>query len=117
MCRGASSTRRGLRLQSGAGGVRMLHYIVQRLVLMLPVLVLVSLIVFLLVHLTPGDPVRVMLGEEPDPATIAAVRQQLGLDQPLPVQYVLWAGRALHGDFGRSLRTRQPVVQAIAERL
>lgn len=84
---------------------------------MAPVVFLVSLIIFALVRLTPGDPVQVMLGEEPDPATIAAVRKELGLDQPLPVQYVRWAGRLAEGDFGRSLRTRQPVREAIVERL
>ncbi len=95
----------------------MAAYIIRRLLLMLPVMLLVSLIIFALLRLTPGDPVRTMLGEEPDPATIAAVRQEYGLDRPLPLQYVAWLGRLLHGDMGRSLRTRQPVREAIVERL
>lgn len=95
----------------------MVAYIIRRLLLMLPVMLLVSLIIFALLRLTPGDPVRTMLGEEPDPATIAAVRQEYGLDRPLPLQYVAWLGRLLQGDMGRSLRTRQPVREAIIERL
>jgi peptide/nickel transport system permease protein len=70
-----------------------------------------------LIHLSPGDPVAVFAGEVQDPAVIAAVRQQYGLDEPLPVQYVVWVEHALQGDFGRSLRTRQPVLEAITERL
>jgi len=95
----------------------MTAYLLRRLLLMVPVALLVSLIIFLLLHLTPGDPVRTMLGEEPDPATIAAVRQEYGLDQPLPMQYLSWLGRLVQGDMGRSLRTRQPVREAIFERL
>jgi peptide/nickel transport system permease protein len=92
-------------------------YILRRFLLMIPVALLVSVIIFALLRLTPGDPVRTMLGEEPDRATIAALRHEYGLDQPLPLQYVSWLGRTLHGDFGRSLRTRQPVREAIVERL
>lgn len=95
----------------------MFAYIVRRLLLMLPVALLVSMIIFLLLRLTPGDPVRTMLGEEGDPATVAAIRQEYGLDQPIPVQYVVWLGHLLQGDMGRSLRTRQPVTEAIFERL
>ena len=93
------------------------QYILRRLLLMIPVAFLVSVIVFVLIHLSPGDPVAVFAGEVQDPAVIAAVRQQYGLDQPLPVQYVVWVEHALQGDFGRSLRTRQPVLEAITERL
>lgn len=95
----------------------MAAYILRRLLLMIPVALLVSIIIFTLLRLTPGDPVRTMMGEEPDPQTIAAVRHELGLDQPMPIQYVAWLGRLLHGDLGRSLRTRQPVLEAIGERL
>jgi peptide/nickel transport system permease protein len=84
---------------------------------MIPVAVLVSVIVFVLLRITPGDPVLVFAGEERDPATLAALRHEYGLDQPLPVQYVVWAEHAIRGDLGRSLRTRQPVTQAILERL
>jgi len=95
----------------------MTQYIVRRLLLMVPVALLVTVIVFVLVRLTPGDPVLVYAGEERDPETLAQIRRSLGLDQPLPVQYVAWLSRALHGDFGRSIRTRQPVLEAIVERL
>lgn len=93
------------------------RYVLRRLLSMAPVLFLVSLIVFSLIHLTPGDPVLTMLGEEATPETIAAMRAKLGLDRPLPVQYLSWMGRVLQGDLGRSIRTNQPVSEAIAQRL
>ncbi len=92
-------------------------YILRRLALMVPVAFLVSIMVFLLVHLTPGDPVQLMLGAEAGPDTIAAMRHELGLDRPLPVQYVSWLAHALSGNLGYSIRTHQPVLQAIVERL
>jgi peptide/nickel transport system permease protein len=92
-------------------------YVVRRLLLMLPVAWLVTVIVFVLVRLAPGDPVLVYAGEERDPESLAQIRASLGLDQPMPVQYVAWIGRALRGDFGRSIRTRQPVIESIVERL
>lgn len=84
---------------------------------MIPVAVLVSVIVFYLIHLIPGDPVQIMLGEEHNPQAATALRHQLGLDQPLPVQYARWMAGLVHGDLGRSVRTGQPVVQAIGERV
>ena len=75
----------------------------------MPILGVVSVVVFSLIHLTPGDPVRIMLREEADPATVATLRRQLGLDQPLPLQYLTWLGRAVQGELGRSIRTNQPV--------
>jgi peptide/nickel transport system permease protein len=84
---------------------------------MVPVAILVSVIVFVLLRITPGDPVLVFAGEERDPAALDALRHEYGLDQPLPVQYVVWAQHAIRGDLGRSLRTRQPVTQAVLERL
>lgn len=95
----------------------MTRYVVRRLLLMVPVALLVTLIVFLLLRLSPGDPVLAYAGEERDPESLAQIRRSLGLDQPLPVQYVAWLGRALQGDLGRSIRTRQPVAEAIVERL
>ncbi len=95
----------------------MTAYIIRRLLLMVPVALLVSIIIFTLLRLTPGDPIRTLLGEDPDPQTIIALRHEYGLDRPVPLQYVAWLGRALHGDLGRSLRSRQPVVEAITERL
>ncbi|CAA9584201.1 MAG: ABC transporter, permease protein 1 (cluster 5, nickel/peptides/opines) [uncultured Thermomicrobiales bacterium] len=92
-------------------------YIMRRFVAMVPVLLLVSVIVFSLIHLTPGDPATSMLGEEATPQAVAALRAKLGLDQPIPVQYVKWLGSVLRGDLGRSIRSNQPVAEAIAERL
>ena len=95
----------------------MFYYIIKRLIAMLPVLVLVSLIVFTIIHLTPGDPALIMLGEEATPQALAALRHELGLDQPLPIQYLVWLSHVLRGDLGRSIRTNQPVIEAIMQRL
>jgi peptide/nickel transport system permease protein len=92
-------------------------YVLRRLLLMIPVAFLVTVIVFALMRLSPGDPVLVYAGEERDPESLAQIRRSLGLDQPLPVQYAAWLTRAVQGDLGRSIRTRQPVVEAIVERL
>ncbi|HUZ00771.1 MAG TPA: ABC transporter permease [Thermomicrobiaceae bacterium] len=95
----------------------MTAYIIRRLLLMIPVAFLVSVIIFVVLHLTPGDPILVLFGEEPDPTVIANLRHAYGLDRPLPVQYLTWITRMLHGDMGRSIRTQQPVTHAIFERL
>jgi peptide/nickel transport system permease protein len=95
----------------------MLRFIGGRLLGTVPVIVILSIGVFLMLHLTPGDPVQIMLGQDADPQAVAALRAELGLDQPLPIQYVRWAGNALHGDLGRSIRTNQPVTDAIVSRL
>lgn len=93
------------------------RYILRRLLTMIPVMFLVTVIVFMLLHLTPGDPATSMLGEEASPEAVAALRQRLGLDQPLPVQYGKWLISAVQGDLGRSIRSNQPVSEAIRERL
>ena len=95
----------------------MTQYILRRIVLMVPVAFLVTVIAFGLLRLSPGDPVIAFAGEERDPETLAQVRRSLSLDQPLPVQYVAWLSHAVRGDLGRSIRTRQPVGEAIVERL
>lgn len=92
-------------------------YILKRLASMVPVLFLVSVVIFMIIHLTPGDPVLVMLGEEASPEARDRLRAELGLDQPLPIQYVIWAGRVMRGDLGNSIRTHQPVSEAILQRL
>ena len=92
-------------------------YVLQRLVSTIPVLFLVSAAVFSLIHLTPGDPVTIMLGEERDQRVIDATRRELGLDQPVPIQYAAWLGRVLQGDLGRSIRSKQPVTELIGQRL
>ena len=95
----------------------MAKYVLKRLVAMVPVLLLVSVVIFSLLHLTPGDPVVVMLGEEATPESRESLRRELGLDRPLPIQYGVWLGRVLQGDLGRSIRTHQPVSEAILQRL
>jgi peptide/nickel transport system permease protein len=82
-----------------------------------PVLVLVSVVAFALLRLAPGDPAQIQAGADATPETLAAIRAELALDQPLPVQYVAWAGRVVRGDLGRSYQSRQPVTQLIGERL
>lgn len=94
----------------------MLGYIVKRLLLAIPTLLIVALIVFFLVRLIPGDPAQVMLGEGASPAAIASLHAKLGLDQPVPVQFVTWLGHALHGDLGISSITGQPVGALILSR-
>ena len=94
----------------------MLRFLVRRIALMIPILLLVSIIAFSLIHLIPGDPAQVILGPEAPPETVAALRHQLGLDQPLPVQYLRWLGHVLKGDLGVSLVDRRPVSQLISQR-
>ena len=95
----------------------MIRFLLRRLVLTIPVLLGVATLVFALIHIVPGDPVQSMLGESAAPADVADLRRRLGLDRPLPEQYLAFLGGALTGDLGRSLRTNQPVTAAIAERL
>jgi peptide/nickel transport system permease protein len=95
----------------------MTAFILRRLLLTVPVILGVATLVFLLIHLVPGDPVQAMLGESASPADVAALRHRLGLDAPLLVQYGRYLGGLAVGDLGTSLRTSQPVTTAIAERL
>ncbi len=94
----------------------MLEYAARRLVGLVPTLLVVAVLVFLFVHLLPGDPARLAAGPEADAETVALVRRDLGLDRPMAEQFVSYFSRALHGDFGRSLRTKRPVRDEIAER-
>jgi peptide/nickel transport system permease protein len=93
-------------------------YVLRRLPSLLATLFAVSLLTFLMTSLLPGDPALQILGaENATPEAIAAVRADLGLDDPLPVRYLNWIGVALTGDFGRSYRTNEPVSEAIIDRL
>ena len=94
----------------------MLQYASKRVLGFVPTLVFVAMLVFLYVHLLPGDPARLAAGQDATPETVALVRSDLGLDRPLPEQFVRFAVGALRGDFGRSLRTKRPVATEIAER-
>jgi len=92
-------------------------FIVKRLVSALPVLFLVSFAAFSLLWLVPGDAAVVMLGPDVDPATVVALRRDLGLDRSLLAQYGTWLGRTLSGDFGKSLRDNRPISAAVGDRL
>jgi peptide/nickel transport system permease protein len=94
-----------------------IQYILRRLLLMIPVAFLVTIGVFALARISPVDPVLVFAGEDRDPVQLEAIRHQLGLDQPLPVQYVAWLTHAVQGDLGRSFQNHQRVSEAILERL
>ncbi|MDA9548818.1 MULTISPECIES: ABC transporter permease [unclassified Bradyrhizobium] len=95
----------------------MLNFIVRRLLAMLPVLLAVSLLTFLIASLLPGDLALVILGDQATPENVAALRRDMGLDQPLWWRYLSWLGHVVQGDLGRSFRTGQTVLQAVAERI
>lgn len=92
--------------------------LVTRLIAIIPVILLVEVTIFAMLHLAPGDPVSVLIGDQAvDPAVVANLRHQLALDQPLPIQFIAWFGHTVQGDLGYSFVTHQPVVSAIAARL
>src|SRR5215468_12305208 len=95
----------------------MLTFVGRRLLQLIPTLFFVSVIIFSLQHLLPGDPALVMAGEEHDPAVIEQIRRQYHLDQPLPVQYLYWVRGVLSGDLGESMRIKEPVLSLIREKL
>ncbi len=95
----------------------MLMFILRRLLSSIPTLILVSLFVFTLQKLLPGDPVLAMAGEERDPAVMEYLRDKYRLDDPIPLQYLNWVGNVLTGDLGTSLRTEQPVTTLLASKL
>ena len=95
----------------------MLGFILRRLLIAIPTILMISVFVFSRQKLLPGDPVLAMAGEERDPATIAFLRQKYHLNDPVPEQYARWVLAAAHGDLGISLRTNQPVLQLIEEKL
>jgi peptide/nickel transport system permease protein len=95
----------------------MLGFVARRLLYLVPVLVAVSLLTFLIASLLPGDLAYAILGDQATPDKVAALRHDMGLDQPIWWRYLGWLGHVLEGDFGRSFRTGQTVLQAVAERL
>jgi peptide/nickel transport system permease protein len=95
----------------------MLGFVARRLLYLVPVLIAVSLLTFLIASLLPGDLAYVILGDQATPEKVAALRHDMGLDQPIWWRYLSWLGNVLQGDFGRSFRTGQTVLQAVAERL
>ena len=94
----------------------MLGYLARRLAMTIPTLLLVAIAVFALVRLIPGDPVQVMLGDAADPAQAAQLRAQLGLDQPIPLQFMHWIAKLATGDFGHSITNNLAVLPLILDR-
>jgi ABC-type dipeptide/oligopeptide/nickel transport system permease component len=95
----------------------MWRYVLRRLLVLVPVLLAVALLTFLMLHLIPGDPARSVAGLNADDAVVEAIRHELGLDRPLVVQFGIYLTSVVRGDFGRSIRSRKPVAQELAERL
>ncbi len=95
----------------------MFEYLVKRLASLVPTLVLVSMLIFGLQQLLPGDPAKILAGEDQDPAVVAHLRMKLHLDEPLPMRYAYWVGGVVRGDLGESVRTQQPVLELIAQKL
>ncbi len=92
-------------------------YLAARLLSLIPVLLVVAVVIFLLIRLTPGDPARVLAGEDATPEQLRLLRRDMGLEGPLPTQFVLWLGRAIQGDLGRSLFNRFPVRRVIGQHI
>ncbi|TMJ72073.1 MAG: ABC transporter permease [Alphaproteobacteria bacterium] len=95
----------------------MTTFLLRRIALIVPTLFFVSLLIFGLQQLLPGDPATALAGEDRDPAVIAFIRQKYHLDEPLPVRYALWVKGVVQGDLGESIRIRRPVLDLIAEKL
>jgi peptide/nickel transport system permease protein len=95
----------------------MLTFLAKRILQLIPTLFFVSVLIFSLQHLLPGDPALIMAGEDRDPEVIEQIRKQYHLDQPIPVQYVYWVKNALAGDLGESMRFKQPVLDLVLQKL
>lgn len=95
----------------------MFAFFLRRLVTLVPTLVFVSMLIFGLQQLLPGDPAQILAGEDQNPELIAQLREQMHLDKPIPVQYGYWMAGVLQGDLGESARTGQPVLELILEKL
>ena len=94
----------------------MLNYFLKRLLGLIPTLLIMAVLVFLFVHLLPGDPARLMAGQDADASVVELVRQDLGLDKPLYQQFLTFFGNALTGDFGHSMVSKRPVIDEISSR-
>src|SRR5215208_1988561 len=95
----------------------MLTFLAKRLLQLIPTLFFVSMLIFSLQQLLPGDPALIMAGEDRDPAVIEQIRKQYRLDQPIPVQYVYWIKGVLSGDLGESMRNKQKVLDLVLQKL
>jgi peptide/nickel transport system permease protein len=94
----------------------MLRFAIRRIFMAVPTLLIMAVSVFVLIRLIPGDPASLMLGDMADPASLADLRQRLGLDQSLLVQFMIWFGNVLHGDLGNSITSSQPVLPLVLDR-
>src|SRR5437879_9999358 len=94
----------------------MTQYVIRRVLAIVPVLIGISVLVFVLVHLIPGDVAQILLGTQATDQQIETLRRTFGLDRPLPVQYVDWLSHVLRGDFGVSFRTNRPVLPDLVSR-
>src|SRR5439155_3998506 len=95
----------------------MLTFLAKRVLQLIPTLFFVSVLIFSLQQLLPGDPAMIMAGEDRDPAVVEQIRRQYHLDQPIPVQYVYWIKGVLSGDLGESMRIKQKVLDLVLEKL
>jgi peptide/nickel transport system permease protein len=95
----------------------MVKFLIQRLATIVPTLFFVSILIFGLQQLLPGDPAMILAGEERDPTVIAELHQRLHLDEPLPIRYLYWAAGVLKGDLGESIRIQKPVLDLVVEKL
>ena len=95
--------------------MQMVKYVLKRVGAAIATLIAASVVIFAFIHLIPGDPVYVILGDGATPEQVAALRTRMGLDEPLVVQYLIWVGNALQGDLGQSIFFETPVTQVIAE--
>ncbi len=95
----------------------MFEFLLKRIASLIPTLVVVSMLIFGLQQLLPGDPAKILAGEEQDPTVVAYLRTKLHLDEPLPVRYGYWIGGVLKGDLGESVRTQQPVLELVLQKL
>ena len=95
----------------------MLTFLTQRLLQIIPTLIIVSMLIFGLQQLLPGDPAVILAGEERDPNVVAYLRAKFHLDEPLPVRYWYWLRGVVHGDLGESVRIQKPVTELILEKL
>ncbi|MFV0475717.1 MAG: ABC transporter permease [Pikeienuella sp.] len=95
----------------------MLRYVLQRILAAIPVMIFVALFVFLLLRLTPGDPAAIIAGDTATPEQLEQIRESLGLNEPLYIQFVTWIGSLLQGDFGTSILSGTPVIDMIGQRM
>src|SRR5215469_13363720 len=95
----------------------MLDFVIKRIATIVPTLVFVSMLIFGLQQLLPGDPAVSLAGEERDANVVAYLHKKLHLDDPLPVRYAYWVGGVLRGDLGESVRTQQPVLDLVVQKL